>query len=112
MIKRTSLVAAAITLTLAGCGGSSGTDTLAPADAVRAAVSTTTQQHSSRMAMTVKTDAGAIKVEMKGDGAFDYVKKQGTLSMSVPGTAQKIEAIMTADTMYMKVPGQGSSYYS
>src|SRR5690348_14191699 len=110
MNKRILVATATITLAVSGCGGSSGgTDTLAPADAVRAAVSTTTQQQSSRMTMTVNTDAGAIKVEMKADGAFDYAKKLGSMSMTVPGTAQKIDAIITPDTMYMKVPGQGSS---
>jgi hypothetical protein len=110
---RNLAAAAAIALAMAGCGGGSdATDTLAPADAVRAAVSTTTQQPSSRMTMAIKTDAGAIKVEMTGEGVFDYAKKQGQMSMSVPGSAQKVEAIITADTMYMKIPGQGSSYFS
>src|SRR3954447_13393320 len=109
---RNLVATAAIALAMAGCGGSSGTDTLAPADAVRAAVSTTTQQPSSRMTMAMKTDAGAIKVEMAGEGVFDYAKKLGTMSMTIPGSGQKVEAIMTPDTMYMKIPSQGSSYYS
>src|SRR3954453_4905709 len=109
---RNLVATAAIALAMAGCGGSSGTDTLAPADAVRAAVSTTTQQPSSRLAMAIKTDAGAIKVEMTGKGVFDYAKKIGAISMTVPGSGQKVHAILTPDTMYMQVPGQGSSYYS
>ena len=113
---RTMIAAASLALATAACGGGSGgsdaTDTLAPADAVRAAVSTTTEQTSSRMAMVIKTDAGAIKVEMKGEGVFDYAKKQGQMSMTVPGSGQKVEAVLTADTVYMKIPGQGSSYFS
>src|SRR3954447_7762189 len=108
---RNLVATAAIALAMAGCSGSSGTDTLAPADAVRAAVSTTTQQQSSRMTMTIKTDAGAIKVETTAEGAFDYKTKQGAMWMTVPGSAQKIDAIVTQSTMYMKIPGQGGGYY-
>src|SRR6476659_585098 len=99
---RTLLAAAAITATVAGCGGSSGVDTLAPADAVRAAVSTTTHQQSSRLAMNVSTDAGPIKVDIKADGLFDFAKKVGTMSMTVPGSMQKLDMVLSGDTMYMK----------
>ena len=110
---RAVVVTAAIALTAGACGGGSdATETLQPADAVRAAVSTTTHEQSSRLAMTIHTDAGAIKVDMTADGLFDYAKKTGRMSMTVPGSGQKIEAIMTASTMFLKVPGQGSSYYA
>jgi hypothetical protein len=113
MKNRILLTTAALTFAVAGCGGSSGgTDTLAPADAVRAAVSTTTQQQSSRIAMDIATDAGAIKVDMKAEGLFDYAKKIGTMSMTIPGTQGKIQMIVDGDTMYMQIPGKGDSYYS
>ena len=109
------VLAATVVLALgaAGCGGgSSPTDTLQPADAVRAAVSTTTHEQSSRLAMTIHTDAGAIKVDMMVDGLFDYAHKTGTMSMTIPGSNQKLKMVITPGTMYMTVPGHGTSYYS
>src|SRR3954469_25966299 len=108
---RTAIAAASLALAAAACGGASdATDTLAPADAVRAAVSTTTQQPSSRMSMTIHTDAGAMKIDMTMEGLFDYAKKTGTMSMTVPGTDQKVEGVLTPETMYMKVPGKDGWY--
>jgi hypothetical protein len=108
---RVLVASTAVGLLAAGCGGGSATDTLEPADAVRAAVSTTTQQHSSRMVIDNQSDTGGISVHIKMEGVFDYANKTGQMSMTVPGSGGKIEEILTAETVYVKIPTQ-TTYYA
>jgi hypothetical protein len=106
--------AAALLLALAGCGGSNGKQlqTLSPAAAVRAAVTTTTNQHSSRLALDVRTDKGAVTLELKGAGVFDYAKSLGHLTMTLPGSSGNLDEVVLADTLYLRLPGQGQAYYA
>jgi hypothetical protein len=109
---RTLLAATAVSLLAAGCGGGSdGTDTLQPADAVRAAVSTTTQQQSSRMNITTTSQVGGVTVDIHMEGLFDYAAKTGHMTMNVPGGAGTIDEILTPTTVYLKIPTQ-PAYYS
>ena len=95
-----------------GNGSSSDTQTLQPADLVKAAVTKTSQQQSSRMLMSSKTDVGAITVDIKGQGEFDYAKRVGHFSMTMPGGVGTIDEILLGDTLYLRVPSQGGSYYT
>jgi hypothetical protein len=106
----------ALTLTLAaaacGHGSDSVTQTLKPAAVVRAAAVTTSQQHSSRLVIASTSVVGAVTVNMTGEGAFDYVKHTGHLSMTLPGGAGTLDEILLGDTMYLKIPAQGAAYYT
>lgn len=109
---RTLLVATAVALLAAGCGGASdATDTLQPADAVRAAVSTTTQQQSSRMTITTTSNVGGVTVDITMEGLFDYAAKTGHMTMNVPGSGGKIDEILTPATVFLKIP-TSPAYYS
>jgi hypothetical protein len=111
-MKRLLITGTLLLLAATACGsGSEAEDTLQPFDAVRAAVSTTTKQTSSRMAMATKTEVGGVTVEMKGEGLFDYAAKTGTLSMTVPGSNGTVKEIINGDKLYLQLPGQGDAYY-
>jgi hypothetical protein len=111
-MKRVLLATTLLLVTATACGsGSDAEDTLQPFDAVRVAVSTTSQQPSSRMAMSTVTEVGGITVEMKGEGLFDYTAKTGRMSMTVPGGQGKIEEVIAGDKLYLQVPGQGPAYF-
>jgi uncharacterized protein YdeI (BOF family) len=111
-MKRVLLAATLLLVTATACGtGSDAEDTLQPVDAVRAAVSTTTKQPSSRMAMSSTTEIGGITVEMKGEGLFDYTNKTGRMSVTIPGGKGRVEEVIAGDKLYLKVPGQGPAYF-
>ena len=111
-MKRFLLAGTLLVVAATACGtGSDAKDTLQPFDAVRAAVSTTSKQPSSRMAMSSTTDVGGITVEMKGEGLFDYTAKTGRMSMTIPGGQGKIEEVLAGDKLYVQVPGQGDAYF-
>jgi hypothetical protein len=108
------LVAAALLVGLAGCGGTSDdqTQTLSPTAAVRAAVTTTAKQHSSRIVLNTRTDVGAVSIQLNGEGVFDYADSRGHLSMTVPGSSGKLDEILLDNTIYLRLPGQGAAYYA
>jgi hypothetical protein len=118
MTNRTRLVRLFPALVLAaaavacGNGSSSDTQTLQPADMVRAAVTKTSQQQSSRIVIDTKSDVGAISVDLKGEGEFDFAKRVGHFTMALPGGAGKIDEIMLAKTLYLRITSQGPTYYT
>jgi hypothetical protein len=109
-----SLVTAPLLLAVAGCGGSSGSQvqTLSPAAAVKAAVITTTEQHSFRIALDTRTDVGSVSIDLKGEGVFDYANSLGHLTMTVPASAGKLDEIVVKNKLYLQLPGQGTAYYA
>jgi hypothetical protein len=118
MTKRGKLVrllpALVLALTAAACGNgsSSDTQTLQPADLVKAAVTKTSQQQSSRIVIDTKSDVGAVSVDLKGEGEFDFAKRVGHFSMALPGGAGKIDEIVLAKTLYLRITSQGPTYYT
>jgi hypothetical protein len=115
-MRRTRLlVLPALLLTLtAACGGSSGkTETLSPAQAVKAASQTTAHAKSSKMAFTSRTTFGGRDISITGTGAFDYTTHDGTLSLQVPSAlAGAIEERIVGGVVYVQLPNQPGVFYS
>jgi hypothetical protein len=112
LVRLLPVVALAFAAVACGNGSSSDTLTLRPADAVKAAVTTTSQQQSSRMLMETKTDVGAVSVDISGQGEFDYAKRVGHFSLTMPGGVGTIDEILQGDTLYLRIPTQGALYYT
>lgn len=115
-VRRTFLLvlpAAVLTLT-AACGGSSGsTQTLSPAQAVKAASRTTAHATSSKLAFTSHTTFGGQDISLSGTGAFDYATHDGSLSLTVPSAlAGAIEERIVSGVVYVQLPTQPGIFYS
>lgn len=103
--RRLSAAVLGLTL-LAGCGGGSGdADSAPPGPApdvlVRAAADETTDAGSSRFALSITTAKGAVA----GEGAYDYAKKVGQLSL---GT---IELRIIGSDLYIRPPKQPDAFF-
>lgn len=127
----TLLVAVALTVALTGCGtdktttsvsGAPGTTAAAAgkpapeaAPLLAAVASKTDAEKTAKMTITVGVDAVGLPdsptgpVTVSGQGAFDYVTKQGTLHFDVSGmtagsAATSLDMIIDGDAAYVKLP--------
>jgi len=110
-MRRRSVAVVAVVLVLgtAACGGSStkkNTGTKVDSLAVLAAAqSTTTAAKSAKVSMTVLSDIAGQSITISGDGAFDFARKLGKLSMQIPNpqspTPLSIDAVFSGTTFYM-----------
>ena len=107
---------------LAGCGGSSGggepeakgpaADTL-----VLAAAAKSTGVGSSKISLTSTTQVGGQDVAFAGEGAYDYVKRTGSLAFEVPGadgtaaSGGTIEQRIIGEDLYLSLPQQKGVFY-
>lgn len=111
---RLALPVAAAAL-LAGCGaGKSGSsltttkkvDSLA---VVTAAQDASQKAGSAKMSMTMAMKAGSESFTLTGGGAFDYVKKLGQMTMTMPNPAGSgelsFDTVITDTALYLKIPG-------
>ncbi len=119
------VLTAGVLLFTAACGsgssdeGATGTKAKAkpPLDAVLASSTKTVEEKSSKAAFTLLTQGvqgvpgGSITVT--GEGAFDYVGRQGAFTMNIPPVAGmklgQIEAVSTGSVLYQKFPPQLAS---
>jgi hypothetical protein len=115
-------VAAALALTLGGCGGSASpksapggrTPSTAPAktpvNVLLASVRTTAAAKTALVSMSVATDgSGPMAFTMTGEGAMDFETGNSRFTMNVGGGAASllpggIEARVVDGVMYMKMP--------
>lgn len=111
------VLTAALAASLAGCGsssgGSGGTTAAEKTDgtlAVRAAATSSTRSGSSKYALTSRTTVQGTPITITGEGAFDYVGKQGSLTLTLPtGTVQER---IVGGTVYLALSQQPGSFYA
>lgn len=120
-LTRTRLSALVLGAALvAGC--SSGGDAEEPAgpapDAlVKAAAARSSGAGSSKVSVLTTTASGSRSVVSSGEGAYDYAKRTGTLTFSVPGadgqaaTGGTIEERIVGDDLYLSLPQPKGVFY-
>jgi hypothetical protein len=103
-----------LAIIVAGCGnGSGGTETLSPAQAVRAAATSTAHEKSSKIEITTVATVGAQPVTIKAGGAFDYANHTGQMSLQLPGgTLGTIEERIVGGVVYIEIPNAKGTFYS
>ncbi len=104
-------VASALALAAAGCGGDDGAS---PEAAVAEAATKTAEAGTSRVTLAVQTNlAGSEPVTFTGDGAFDYERKRGEMTMDMsevieasgaPSGQGEMEVVFHELVVYMKFP--------
>jgi hypothetical protein len=100
-------------IVVAGCGnGSGGTETLSPAQAVRAAATSTTHEKSSKIEVTTVATVGTQPITIKATGAFDFANHTSQMSMQLPGGVGTIETRIVDGIMYIEVPNAKGTFYS
>jgi len=113
---------------VAGCGGGSSKQTspstgqtqpsqqpqLSPVAAVQGASDATSKAGSSKFALSSVAKFGANEVTISGDGAIDYAKRTGQLTLKLAQGAQRgatIEERFLGDTLYVSAPQQPGTFY-
>ena len=103
---RIAIASLALTLALAGCGGSSDDTEREAVNPLARAVSATQAESTARM--TFKTQGEVSGQTIAGDGSgivqFKPPKAQLNLKMSAAGQQVSIDEVMDGTTMYMKLP--------
>jgi hypothetical protein len=99
------------TLSACGNGGSLSSQGNKPVDAltvVTAAQSASQKAGSAKMAMTMEMSAAGQSFTMRGEGAFDFAKQLGQMSMSMPnpdGSGDlSFDEVITDTMVYIKSP--------
>jgi hypothetical protein len=109
-----ALSAGALLFTLSGCAGSNGPTKGGTADArhvaaVRDAAETTSKAGTSRMRTAMTVYSGSNQYTFTSQGAFDYAKGRGMLTLDVPpgaGNPGSVEQIVTPTVVYLRNSGQ------
>ncbi len=94
--------------------GATGKGKQTPIEAVLASSTKTTEAKSSKVAFTVVTQgaqgAPGGSITITGEGAFDYVARQGAFTMNIPAVGGmqigQLEAVSAGSTTYLKYPPQ------
>jgi hypothetical protein len=107
------LLAVPLLLVLAAACGGSGTETLSPSQAVRAAAASAADVKSARMSLVSTSVLGTQTVKITGTGAYDYTTHNGTFSIELPGSlGGAIEARTVDGVVYLQLPTDKSTFYS
>jgi hypothetical protein len=116
---RIGATAAGLSLLLAGtaaCGGASSDSSQAVASLVAAVPDKTTEAGTARLTFTADTQVLGRALTFTGRGLFDFASHTGRFSFSIPALLgdRAISEILTAATLYLKVPGVGPAgkYYA
>jgi hypothetical protein len=114
---RTSLLAGAVVLALAGCGGGGdGVSRLSASEAVDLTAERTAESGSSRIAFTVDTEVSGRRFQLEGGGEFDYGERRGRLELDLGsllgelGIADgRFETVFDQTVVYMRFPRELAS---
>ena len=109
-MRRTAPAVLVLALLAAGCAKGAATDTLTPAQAVRAAAKTPNQT-SSRLDLLSTTHAGGQDITIKGSGEFANVDGSPVGEMSIDVGTIGIKERIVGGVLYLQPPGQGT-YFS
>lgn len=101
---------------VSGCGAAAGTDAKAaagPAALVGGAVDALVRAGSARVATSMRMASGGTWVTVSGTGEFDFVRRQGRLTLELPRDAagteehKPVTELFTPGALYMKDRGAG-----
>lgn len=101
---------------LAGCGEAAGTDAKAgpgPAGLAGGAADALVRAGSARVATSMRMASGGTWVTVSGAGAYDFVRRQGRLTLELPRDAagteehKPVTELFTPGALYMKDRGAG-----
>lgn len=97
------LLAVAVGLTGAACGGDSAAS---PLEIVRASSAKTTAADSAKVSIAIDTTLGAEKSRFTGEGAFDFAARTGMLTLDLGSllAGTTLEARLIGDLAYVGVP--------
>lgn len=115
---RLTTLAAALALTLTGCGGgeqsgstSESVDRLSPQAAIAAAVASADELTSSRFVLSSTSTVGGQEIEFSGEGVYDYAASAGEMSFALPGGAGELTQRVVGDVLYMQLPTEPGVFY-
>lgn len=81
-----------------------------PVAAVRAAGTVSTRLHSALVETSVTEASGGSTVRYAGEGAFDFDRAIGEISVTLPGTNSALQEIVTPDQLYMRNLSMGAKW--